>query len=133
MAKSANLSGSREPIWCPRRRLWAALMVTVVIASAGVIFICVAASESTMGMEAVGELPGLKSVASTTGRPRSIMRRGAPPTGRGARGAEALHSGREQLCLRAGAVQAGQSGGCASLQSVGGGGMEFGGTHRAVI
>ena len=44
---------------------------------AGDIFICVAASESTIGMDAVGELPGLKSVASTTGSPRSIIWRAA--------------------------------------------------------
>ena len=55
----------------------AALMVAAVIDSAAVIFICVAARESTSGMDAVGELPGLKSVASTTGSPRSIMRRAA--------------------------------------------------------
>ena len=52
-------------------------MVAAVMDSAGVIFICVEASESTMGIEAVGDDPGLKSVASTTGSPSSIIWRAA--------------------------------------------------------
>jgi cell division transport system permease protein len=55
----------------------AALTVAAVIASAGVIFICVHASDSTSGIEAVGDEPGLKSVASTTARPMSIICRAA--------------------------------------------------------
>ena len=50
-------------------------MVAAVIASAGVIFICVHASDSIIGMEGVGDEPGLKSVASTTASPASIIAR----------------------------------------------------------
>ena len=46
----------------------------VVIASAGVIFICVQASDRIIGMDVVGEEPGLKSVASTAGRPSRSWR-----------------------------------------------------------
>ena len=42
---------------------------------AGVIFICVQASDITTGMDAMGEEPGLKSVAKTTASPASIMAR----------------------------------------------------------
>ncbi len=52
-------------------------MVAAVMASAGVIFMCVQASESTIGIDAVGDEPGLKSVASTTGRPSEIICRAA--------------------------------------------------------
>ena len=44
------------------------------IASAGLIRICVTASESIIGIDALGEEPGLKSVAKTTARPASIIR-----------------------------------------------------------
>ena len=42
-------------------------MVDAVIASAGDIFICVQASDKTIGIETVGDEPGLKSVAITSG------------------------------------------------------------------
>src|SRR5438270_9372882 len=45
-----------------RFKLAAALMVVAVIASAGLIPICVTASESIMGIDRLGEEPGLKSV-----------------------------------------------------------------------
>src|ERR1035441_5050816 len=77
MTKSAILPAARDPISPPRPRLQAALTVAAVIASAGVIFICVQASDSTIGIDVVGEEPGLKSVASTTAIPRSIIRRAA--------------------------------------------------------
>ncbi len=50
-------------------------MVDAVIDSAGVIFICVAASESIIGIDGVGDEPGLKSVAMTIPRPAAIMAR----------------------------------------------------------
>ena len=46
-----------------------------VTASAGVIRICVQAIERIICIEGVGELPGLKSVASRTARPASIISR----------------------------------------------------------
>ena len=46
-----------------------------VIASAGDIFICVQASDKIIGIETVGDEPGLKSVAITTARPASIISR----------------------------------------------------------
>ena len=52
-------------------------MVAAVIASAGIIFIWVQASERIIGIEGVGEEPGLKSVASTTASPASIITRAA--------------------------------------------------------
>ena len=48
-----------------------------VIASAGVILICVEAMERIIGIEGVGEEPGLKSVAMTTASPASIIARAA--------------------------------------------------------
>ena len=48
-------------------------MVDAAIASAGDIFICVHANESTIDMEGVGEEPGLKSVAMTRASPASII------------------------------------------------------------
>ena len=68
-------AGFERADFAPRPRLYAALMVAAVIASAGVIFICVQASDRIIGMEGVGEEPGLKSVASTTARPASIISR----------------------------------------------------------
>jgi hypothetical protein len=55
--------------------LYAAFTVEAVIDSAGDILICVQASERTIGMLAVGDDPGLKSVASTIARPASIISR----------------------------------------------------------
>ena len=52
-------------------------MVAATIDSAALIFNCVAASDSTIGIDAVGDDPGLKSVASTTGSPDSIIFRAA--------------------------------------------------------
>jgi hypothetical protein len=51
------------------------LTVAAAIASAGDIFICVQARERTIGIDGVGEEPGLKSLASTTARPASIISR----------------------------------------------------------
>src|SRR5262249_43485481 len=59
----------------PRLRLYAALIVDAVMASAGDIFICVQASDKIIGMLGVGDEPGLKSVASTTECPVSIISR----------------------------------------------------------
>jgi hypothetical protein len=50
------------------------LIVAALIASAGVIRICEQAMETTSGIEHEGALPGLKSVASATATPCSIMR-----------------------------------------------------------
>ena len=50
-------------------------MVAAVIASAGDIFICVHASDRSIGIDGVGDDPGLKSVASTTANPVSIISR----------------------------------------------------------
>src|ERR1044071_832842 len=80
MTKSARLPASREPISSPRPRLYAALMVAAQRLSAGVIFMCVEANDSTIGMEGVGDEPGLKSVARTTASPASIISR-APGNG----------------------------------------------------
>ncbi len=44
----------RRPISRPRPKLNAALTVAAVMDSAGVIFICVEASDKTIGMDAVG-------------------------------------------------------------------------------
>src|SRR5271165_91089 len=77
MAKSAILPGSSEPISPPRFRLYAALTVAAVRASAGVIFICAQANDMIVRMEVVGEEPGLKSVAITIARPASIIARAA--------------------------------------------------------
>ena len=52
-------------------------MVVAVIDSAGVIFIRVEASERTIVIAGVGDEPGLKSVASTTASPASIISRAA--------------------------------------------------------
>ena len=76
-------------------------MVAAVMASAGVIFICVQASERIMGMEGVGEEPGLKSVASTTARPTSIMSRARRVAGR----AERVDGAGQQNGLDAGGLQ----------------------------
>ena len=57
----------------PRPRLYAALIVVALIAWAGVICIWVHASESTNGIDGVGDDPGLKSVARTTASPASII------------------------------------------------------------
>ena len=73
MAKFASLPGSSEPILSPRFRLYAALIVDAVIASAGDIFIWVQARERIIGILGVGEEPGLKSVAITTASPASII------------------------------------------------------------
>ena len=43
--------------------------------SAGVIFIWVAARDKTIGIDEVGDEPGLKSVATTTASPASIISR----------------------------------------------------------
>src|ERR1700749_290810 len=53
----------------------APLIVAAAIASSGVIFICVHARESANGMLTVGDVPGLKSVASATATPASISLR----------------------------------------------------------
>ncbi len=50
-------------------------MVVAVIASAGVMRVCVEASDRTKGIDGVGDEPGLKSVARTTGKPASIIAR----------------------------------------------------------
>ena len=56
----------------------AEFIVAATIVSAGVIFICVQASDKTNCMFSVGEVPGLKSVASATAAPLSIsLRAGA--------------------------------------------------------
>ena len=53
-------------------------MVAAVMASAGVMRICVHASDKIMGMLSVGLVPGLKSVAMPTMAPASIsLRAGA--------------------------------------------------------
>src|SRR5204863_8990100 len=69
----ASLPASNEPILSPRFNEYAALIVAAVIASAGDIFICVHASERTIGIDGVGDEPGLKSVARTTASPASII------------------------------------------------------------
>jgi hypothetical protein len=51
------------------------LIVAAVTLSAGVIFICVAASERIIVIDGVGDEPGLKSVANTTASPASIISR----------------------------------------------------------
>jgi hypothetical protein len=51
------------------------LTVAAVIPSAGLIRICVTASESIIGIDALGEEPGLKSVAKTSASPASIIAR----------------------------------------------------------
>src|SRR6267143_424959 len=71
----ASLPVSSEPILSPRFNECAALIVAAEIASADDIFICVHASEKTIGIDGVGDEPGLKSVASTTARPASIISR----------------------------------------------------------
>jgi len=71
----AIIFGSNDPILSPRFNEYAALIVAPVIASAGDIFICVQASDKTIGIDGVGDEPGLKSVASTTARPASIISR----------------------------------------------------------
>src|SRR5215471_9949571 len=75
MTKSACLPVSNDPISAPLPKLYAALIVAALIASAGVIPIWVEASERTNGMDGVGDVPGLKSLASTTARPAAIMAR----------------------------------------------------------
>jgi hypothetical protein len=59
----------------PRPNEYAGLIVDAEIASAGNTFICVHASDKTIGMLAVGDDPGLKSVAITTARPVPIISR----------------------------------------------------------
>ena len=49
--------------------------MAAVMPSAGDNFMCVAAIESAIGMDGVGEEPGLKSVASTIAKPASIISR----------------------------------------------------------
>src|SRR5207237_3505042 len=71
----ASLPNSNEAISSPRFSEYAGLIVVAVTASAGDIFICVQASERTIGVDGVGDDPGLKSVASTTARPASIISR----------------------------------------------------------
>src|SRR5207248_10111795 len=71
----ANVPASNDPILSARLNEHAALIVLAQIASAGDIFICVQASESTIGIDGVDEVPGLKSLASTTARPASIIAR----------------------------------------------------------
>src|ERR1044072_2977496 len=71
----ASFPDSNEPMLSPRFNEYAALIVAALIASAGDIFICVQASERTIGIDGVGDEPGLKSVASTTASPASIISR----------------------------------------------------------
>src|SRR5436190_4470606 len=71
----ATLPASSDPILLPRFNEYAALIVAALIASAGDIFICVHASDKIIGSEGVGDEPGLKSVASTTASPASIISR----------------------------------------------------------
>src|ERR1041384_4884234 len=72
---SACLPGSREPTIDSQPILQAPLTVAALIASAGVIRICVQAMDRIICIEGVGELPGLKSVASATDTPASINAR----------------------------------------------------------
>src|SRR5215469_5306206 len=58
-AWSASLPGSIEPFREASPRLCPPLMVAAAITSAGVILICVQASESTKGMLTTGDEPGL--------------------------------------------------------------------------
>src|SRR5947199_9948445 len=71
----ASLPASSDPILSPRLKEYAALIVAAVIVCAGDIFIWVQASDRTIGIDGVGDEPGLKSVARTTARPASIISR----------------------------------------------------------
>src|SRR5207249_8584942 len=75
IAKFASLPTSNEPISSIRLKLAAALTVAAVTASVGLIRICVTASESIIGIDGLGDEPGLKSVATITASPASIMAR----------------------------------------------------------
>lgn len=61
-----------------RAREYAALMVAAAMASAGVMRICVQARDKIAGMESVGLVPGLKSVARATMAPASMSLRAGP-------------------------------------------------------
>ena len=69
---------SIEPISSPRPSAWAALIVTAASASDGVSPSSRQATVMTSGRLGVGDVPGLKSVPSATGTPRSMsVRAGA--------------------------------------------------------
>ena len=73
------MPGSSEPISSSSPIARAALMVTALSASSGVIRSSRQAIVIASGRLAVGEVPGLKSVPSATGTPRSMnVRAGAP-------------------------------------------------------
>ena len=96
-------------------------MVAAAIASAGVIFICVEASESTIGIDAVGEEPGLKSVASTGRIPSSIILRAAGYCVK----AERVDGAGQQDGLDSGGVQRVEAGLRGALQVVRRGGPDL--------
>ena len=72
---SAFLPASMLPILSCLESAEAALIVSAVMISSTDILICIAASAITSGIEFVKQLPGLKSVASATAHPLSIMSR----------------------------------------------------------
>ena len=81
-------------------------MVAAVTASAGVILVCVQASDITKGMDGGSEDPGLRSVASTTARAgahHGARRRIALQT-------EAVHRRGQQHRLYSGGRECGNSG-----------------------
>ena len=79
MTRSAALPDSSEPISSSRPTARAALIVTAVSASSGVICNSTQATVMASGRLAVGDVPGLKSVPMATGMPRSMkVRAGAP-------------------------------------------------------
>ena len=102
-------------------------MVAAVMASDGVIFICVQARDRIIGMDGVGEEPGLKSVASTTASPDWIIVARVGITG----GPERIDRARQQHRLHARRLERQDAARAGVFQMIGRGSLQFGRQRRA--